>query len=72
MTDIQQKNNNSPVTVSKVVKQAINQIQEMVDENYFDIPDSYSYKNAIQQSRYLLQKPLEGKKNAGKTTQDID
>lgn len=71
MTEIQKRNNNSPVTASKVVNQAISQIQKMVDENYFDIPDSYSYKNAIQQSRYLLQKPLEGKKNAGKTILEV-
>ncbi|WP_249961579.1 RecT family recombinase, partial [Histophilus somni] len=37
----------------------------------FDLPADYSYKNAIQQTRFLLNKPIESGVNKGKTILDI-
>lgn len=73
MTEITRTNQKSPVKAgtSQILSQAIGQYTEMLENNEFDKPENYSYKNAIQQARYLLTKPAEGGKNQGKAIVDI-
>lgn len=56
---------------SRIVSQAISQYQAMVENKVFDIPENYSYKNAIQSARYLLIKPIESGKNKGRTILEL-
>ncbi len=56
---------------SRIINQAISQYQEMVENKVFDIPENYSYKNAIQSARYLITKPIESGPNKGKAIIDI-
>lgn len=63
--------NKNQLQVGQVINQAISMYQTSVENNLFDIPNNYSYKNAIQQARYLLEKPFESGKNQGKTILDI-
>ena len=68
-----QKQENQVVTtgVTQIINQAINQYTKMVENKVFDIPENYSYKNAIQQARYLLTKPADAGKNKGLAIIDI-
>jgi recombination protein RecT len=63
--------NKNQLQVGQVINQAITMYQQSLEENTFDIPQNYSYKNAIQQARYLLEKPIESGANKGKTILDI-
>lgn len=56
---------------SQVINQAISTISKMAELKRFDLPADYSYKNSIQQSRFLLNKPIESGVNRGKTILDI-
>lgn len=73
MSEITQKNQNEvgQTTVKRVINQAISQYTEMIENKAFDLPENYSYKNAIQQTRYLLTKPAESGKNQGKAIIDF-
>lgn len=73
MSEITQKNQNEvgQTTVKRVINQAISQYTEMIENKVFDLPENYSYKNAIQQTRYLLTKPAESGKNQGKAIVDF-
>lgn len=74
MTEIQKVDHTQVDKISletKIVNQAINQYSAMLENKVFDKPDNYSYKNAIQQARYLLTKPLEYGQNAGKNLVQI-
>lgn len=73
MSEITQKNQNEvgQTTVKRVINQAISQYTEMIENKAFDLPENYSYKNAIQQTRYLLTKPAESGKNQGKAIVDF-
>lgn len=73
MTELVKRRENQTTTTgaSQIINQAINQYTSMVEQNVFDIPENYSYKNAIQQARYLLTKPAESGKNAGKTIIEV-
>lgn len=73
MTESAKRRENQTTTTeaSQIINQAINQYTSMVEQNVFDIPENYSYKNAIQQARYLLTKPAESGKNAGKTIIEV-
>lgn len=73
MSEITQKNQNEvgQTTVKRVISQAISQYTEMIENKAFDLPENYSYKNAIQQTRYLLTKPAESGKNQGKAIVDF-
>lgn len=73
MSEITQKNQNEveQTTIKKVISQAISQYTEMIEKKAFDLPENYSYKNAIQQTRYLLTKPAESGKNQGKAIIDF-
>lgn len=63
---------NQPTTgVTQIINQAINQYTKMVEDKVFDIPENYSYKNAIQAARYLISKPIEKGPNKGKAIVDI-
>ena len=67
-----QTQQNQPTTgVTQIINQAINQYTKMVEEKVFDVPENYSYKNAIQQARYLLTKPADSGKNKGLAIIDI-
>lgn len=67
-----QNNQNKPTTgVSQIINQAIKQYTKMVEDKVFDVPENYSYKNAIQQARYLLTKPADSGKNKGLAIIDI-
>lgn len=68
-----QANQNKQVRVgaSQIISQAIGQYSQMVENKVFDIPENYSYKNAIQQARYLLTKPAESGKNQGLSIIDV-
>lgn len=56
---------------SRIVSQAISKYQEMVENKVFDVPENYSYKNAIQAARYLISKPIEKGPNKGKAIVDF-
>lgn len=73
MSEITQKNQNEvgQTTVKRIISQAISQYTEMIENKVFDLPENYSYKNAIQQTRYLLTKPAESGKNQGKAIVDF-
>lgn len=73
MTEITKTNQKSPAKVgaSKILDQAISQYTAMLENNQFDKPENYSYKNAIQQARYLLTKPIESGKNKGLSIIDV-
>lgn len=59
------------VGATQVISQAIEQFDNMIAKDHFDLPEKYSYKNAIQQTRFLLTKPIESGKNQGKTLLDL-
>lgn len=63
--------NKNQLQVGQVINQAISMYQSSVENKMFDIPNNYSYRNAIQQARYLLEKPIESGKNQGKTILEI-
>ncbi|MDO4605038.1 MAG: RecT family recombinase, partial [Helcococcus sp.] len=64
-------NNQIKPKVSDVISQAIDTYGSMVENKQFDLPENYSFKNAIQQTRFLLTKPIESGKNQGKTLLDL-
>lgn len=68
-----QNNHNQVATtgVTQIINQAISQYTEMVENKVFDVPENYSYKNAIQATRYLISKPIENGTNKGKAIVDI-
>lgn len=67
-----QTQQNQPTTgITQILNQAINQYTKMVENKVFDVPENYSYKNAIQQARYLLTKPADSGKNKGLAIIDI-
>ena len=66
-----QQNQESTSLESRIINQAISQYQAMVESKVFDIPENYSYKNAIQAARYLITKPIEKGPNKGKAIVDI-
>lgn len=59
------------VGATQVINQAIEQFDNMITKGHFDLPEKYSYKNAIQQTRFLLNKPIESGQNKGKTILDV-
>lgn len=61
----------SNTSVSTVINQAITQYEEMVENKRFDTPAGYSFRNAIQQTRFLLNKPIESGANKGKTLMQV-
>lgn len=65
------KREQGQITVGKVITQAIGELDNMIQAKMFDTPENYSYKNAIQQARFLLNKPAESGKNQGKTIMEI-
>lgn len=65
MTELQR------VEATQVIGQAISTLDQMIGQKHFDLPETYSYKNAIQQSRFLLNKPFESGRHQGKTILDI-
>lgn len=65
MTELQK------VGATQVISQAISTFEEMIQNKNFDLPETYSFKNAIQQSRFLLNKPIESGRHQGKTILDI-
>lgn len=73
MTEITRANQKSPAKAgtSQILSQAIGQYTAMLENNEFDKPENYSYKNAIQQARYLLTKPAESGKNKGMSIVDV-
>ena len=73
MTEITRANQKSPAKAgtSQILSQAINQYAAMLENNEFDKPENYSYKNAIQQARYLLTKPAESGKNKGRSIVEV-
>lgn len=72
MTEIMQKEKGSAiVSVGKIIGQALNEIETMIEQNGIDIPENYSYKNAIQQTRFALVKPIESGKHQGKTLLEV-
>lgn len=69
---IQEQQNQEVISLeSRIINQAISQYQAMVESKVFDIPENYSYKNAIQAARYLITKPIEKGPNKGKAIIDI-
>lgn len=68
-----QNNHNQVATtgVTQIINQAISQYTKMVENKVFDVPENYSYKNAIQAARYLITKPIENVSNKGKAIVDI-
>ncbi|MGO3019013.1 MAG: recombinase RecT [Anaerococcus sp.] len=68
---VQTQQNQSTTGITQILNQAINQYTKMVENKAFDVPENYSYKNAIQQARYLLTKPAESGKNKGLAIIDI-
>ena len=65
------KREQGQITVGKVITQAIGELDNMIQAKMFDIPENYSYRNSIQQARFLLNKPVESGKNQGKTIMEI-
>ena len=59
------------VGATQVINQAIEQFDNMIAKDHFDLPEKYSYKNAIQQTRFLLNKGIESGQNKGKTILDV-
>lgn len=59
------------VTPGRLVSQAIGRIAELVEGGQLDIPAGYSYKNAIQQARFALCKPIETGRNKGRTIFEV-
>lgn len=57
--------------VTQIINQAIGMYTKMVENKQVDIPENYSYKNAIQASRYLITKPIESGKNKGLSIADL-
>ncbi|NVF10795.1 recombinase RecT [Anaerococcus sp. AGMB00486] len=51
------QNKNTSTSATLIVNQAIDEVTKMLKSGVFDMPENYSFKNAIQQSRYLLQEP---------------
>lgn len=51
------QNQNTGTSATQIVNQAIDEVTKMLKSDVFDMPENYSFKNAIQQSRYLLQEP---------------
>lgn len=68
---VQKQENKQAKLESRIVSQAISKYQEMVENKVFDVPENYSYKNAIQAARYLISKPIEKGPNKGKTIVDL-
>lgn len=68
---VQTQENNRVRLESRIVSQAISQYQAMVEKKIFDVPENYSYKNAIQAARYLISKPIEKGPNKGKAIVDL-
>lgn len=68
---VQTQENNRVRLESRIVSQAISKYQEMVEKKVFDVPENYSYKNAIQAARYLISKPIEKGPNKGKAIVDL-
>ncbi|WP_296113035.1 RecT family recombinase [uncultured Anaerococcus sp.] len=68
---VQTQENNRVRLESRIVSQAISQYQAMVEKKVFDVPENYSYKNAIQAARYLISKPIEKGPNKGKAIVDL-
>lgn len=61
----------SNTSVSTVINQAIEEFDNMIAKDHFDLPEKYSYKNAIQQTRFLLNKGIESGQNKGKTILEV-
>ena len=59
------------VGATQVISQAIEQFQNMIEKDHFDLSETYSYKNAIQQTRFLLSKSIESGQNKGKTILEV-
>lgn len=59
------------VGATQVISQAIEQFDNMIAKDHFDLPEKYSYKNAIQQTRFLLNKGIESGQNKGKTILEV-
>ena len=70
-SQVQTQENNRVRLESRIVSQAISQYQAMVEKKVFDVPENYSYKNAIQAARYLISKPIEKGPNKGKAIVDL-
>lgn len=70
-SQVQTQQNQNTTGVTQILNQAIKQYTKMVEDKVFDVPDNYSYKNAIQQARYLLTKPADAGKNKGLAIIDI-
>lgn len=68
---VQTQQNQPRTGITQILNQAINQYTKMVEDKVFDVSENYSYKNAIQQARYLLTKPIESGKNKGLAIIDI-
>lgn len=68
---VQTQQNQNTTGVTQILNQAIKQYTKMVENKVFDVPENYSYKNAIQQARYLLTKPADAGKNKGLAIIDI-
>lgn len=68
---VQTQQSQPTTSVTQIITQAINEYTKMVENKAFDVPDNYSYKNAIQQARYLLTKPADAGKNKGLAIIDI-
>lgn len=68
---VQKQENKQAKLESRIVSQAISKYQEMVENKVFDVPENYSYKNAIQAARYLISKPIEKGPNKGKAIVDL-
>ena len=68
---VQKQENKQAKLESRIVSQAISKYQEMVENKVFDVPENYSYKNAIQAARYLISKPIEKGPNKGKAIVDF-
>lgn len=59
------------VGATQVISQAIERFDNMIAKDHFDLPEKYSYKNAIQQTRFLLNKGIESGQNKGKTILEV-
>lgn len=68
---VQTQENKQVKLESRIVSQAISQYQAMIESKVFDVPENYSYKNAIQAARYLITKPIESGKNKGRAIIDL-
>lgn len=56
---------------TQVINQAIERFGDMIAKGHFDLPENYSYKNAIQQTRFLLTKEIKSGQNRGKTILEV-